>query len=200
MVNGAQQSGFPKEYMPIIAFGFPVALWFVLRRKKNVAAPKETVSLVNANGALYMLDGVNDILEVFAEKVTITPKRNASSILIRGMKGSKTIPFPSITAIQFREANPINGYIQFSILGGLESKGGVIAAIGDENSCFFTDKNNALARQIKDYIETQIFAAKTPGQAAPANLSDELHKLAKLNADGVLTDDEFQSAKKRLIS
>ena len=147
-----------------------------------------------------MLDGVNDILEVFAEKVTITPKRNASSILIRGMKGSKTIPFPSITAIQFREANPINGYIQFSILGGLESKGGVIAAIGDENSCFFTDKNNALARQIKDYIETQIFAAKTPGQAAPANLSDELHKLAKLNADGVLTDDEFQSAKKRLIS
>ncbi|WP_371354944.1 DUF4429 domain-containing protein, partial [Salmonella sp. M175] len=81
------------------------------------------------------LDGVNDTLEAFADKVTITPKRNAASILIRGMKGSKSIPYTSITAIQFREANPINGYIQFSILGGVESGGGFMAAIGDENSC-----------------------------------------------------------------
>ncbi|MFZ8458438.1 hypothetical protein ACO1MZ_14270, partial [Staphylococcus aureus] len=85
-----------------------------------------------------------------------TPKRNAASILIRGMKGSKSIPYTSITAIQFREANPINGYIQFSILGGVESGGGFMAAIGDENSCFFVEKSNTLAREIKDYIESRM--------------------------------------------
>jgi hypothetical protein len=55
--------------------------------------------------------------------------------------------------------------------------------------------------KIKDYIESQMQKLRNPNTSnqSSASLSSELEKLAELKNKGILTDDEFQSAKKRLL-
>ena len=147
-----------------------------------------------------MVDGA-EILMVYEDKVTITPK-GVLGFMTKGLKGTKTIPFVSITGIQFKEAGAVfSGYIQFTIPGGNESKGGVFSAASDENTFMFAEKkNNELAIKIKEYIESAVLKLRTPqAQTTAPNLTDELQKLAKLREQGILSDEEFQSAKKKLI-
>ena len=153
------------------------------------------------DGAIHTMKGVSEELAVFEDKVTITPK-GAMGFLVKGLKGTKTIPFYSISAIQFKEAGAVfSGYIQFSIPGGNESKGGVFAAASDENTFMFAGReNNAAALKIKEFIETGIRKLRGPQtNSDTTSLSDELQKLARLREQGILSDDEFQSAKRRLI-
>ncbi|MBK7393424.1 MAG: SHOCT domain-containing protein [Chloracidobacterium sp.] len=150
---------------------------------------------------IYSMKGVQDLLEVFEDRVTITPK-GVLGFLNKGMKGTKEIPFHSIVAVQFKESGSvISGYIQFTIPGGNESKGGVRAATKDENTFMFAGKaNNAIVIEIKNSIDSAVHKLRTPQSNQPAaSLPDELLKLAKLKEDGILSDEEFQAAKKRLI-
>lgn len=152
-------------------------------------------------GAVYTMKGVQDLLEVFEDRVSITPK-GVLGFLNKGVKGTKEIPFESIVAIQFKEAGTLfNGYLQFTIPGGNESRGGIFAAVKDENTFMFAHvNNNAMAREIKEHIDGAIRKSRVPQAAAPAvNLSDELQKLASLKQQGVLSDEEFQAAKKKLL-
>lgn len=151
--------------------------------------------------AVYTMKGVQDLLEVFEDRVTITPK-GVLGFLNKGIKGTKEIPFTSIVAVQFKEAGAVfSGYFQFTIPGGNESRGGIFAATKDENTFMFAHaKNNAMAKEIKEYINGAIRRSRTPQVAVPAiNLSDELQKLVQLKKQGVLSEDEFQAAKKKLI-
>ena len=64
----------------------------------------------------------------------------------------------------------------------------------------FAEKNNALAIEIKKYIDTAVGKLRTLQANSPTtNLSDELQKLAGLKEQGFLSDAEFHAAKKRLI-
>ncbi len=150
---------------------------------------------------LFTMKGVQDVLELYEDKVTITPKGFLGAIN-KGLKGTKTIPFSSITAIQFKKAGILSGYLQFTLPGGMESRGGVFDATKDENSFLFAGgKANEDAEKIKSYIEKQIQKLRNPviPKQDPTSLSSELEKLAELKSKGVLTDEEFQAAKKRLI-
>jgi hypothetical protein len=153
--------------------------------------------------AVFSMRGIQDLVEVFDDKVTIMPK-GVIGFLNKGLKGTKTIPFSSISAVQFKEAGVlVNGYLQFTIPGGRESRGGVFSATKDENTFMFRKKENALAIQIKEYIEAKTrelrVVQKTGGQAA-SSIPDEIQKLADLRDRGILSEQEFQSAKTRLIS
>ncbi len=57
--------------------------------------------------AIHTMRGVQDLLEVFEDKVTITPK-GVLGFLNKGLKGTKEIPFHSIVAIQIKEASTSN--------------------------------------------------------------------------------------------
>lgn len=151
--------------------------------------------------AIYTMKGVQDLLEVFDDRVTITPK-GVLGFLNKGIQGTKEIPFQSIVAVQFKEAGAVfSGYIQFTIPGGNENRGGVFNAAKDENTFMFAEKkNNALAIEIKTYIDSAVRKLRTPHADLPTiNLSDELQKLAVLKEQGILSDEEFQVAKKKLI-
>jgi len=155
----------------------------------------------NTMSAVHIMKGVQDILEVFEDRVTITPK-GVLGFLNKGIKGTKEIPFASVVAVQFKEAGAIfSGYLQFTIPGGNESRGGIFAATQDENTFMFAQaKNNAQAKEIKEYIDGSIRRSRAPQAAVPAtNLSDELLKLVQLREKGLLSEDEFQAAKKKLI-
>ena len=151
--------------------------------------------------AIYTMKGVQDLLEVFEDRVTITPK-GVLGFLNKGIKGTKEIPFRSIVAVQFKQAGALfSGYLQFTIPGGNESKGGIFAATKDENTFMFAHtKNNAQAKEIKEYIDEAIRRSQAPQTTLSAtSLSDELQKLAQLKDQGVLSEYEFQAAKKKLI-
>lgn len=201
----AQIAGMKEDQASAVAIVFLVGYWLWSKRKKKEPAqsPIQSASVPahahNPNGAPYVLKGVASVLEVHSDKFTITPTRGPLSLAVQGLKGTKSIPFSSITSIQLKEAGVVRGYIQFGIHGGIESRGGIMAATTDENTVFFTQKENGLAREIRDYIESRMTELRAPKVASVVNIADELQKLAALNAQGVLSDAEFAAAKKRLI-
>lgn len=150
---------------------------------------------------IYTMEESGGVLHVYDDRVSITPM-GLIGFLSKGLKGTKTIPFHSITAIQFKEAGLMKGYIQFTIPGGNESHGGVLAAASDENTFVFDETNSNKAIVIKNFIESKIREIRTSQSMKPATVSlgDELTKLAALKTQGLLTDEEFQAAKKRLLS
>lgn len=148
--------------------------------------------------AIYTMKGVGELLEVYEDKVAITPK-GMMGFLVKGLKGTKTIPFFSITAIQFKKSGLVSGYLQFTVPGGIESRGGAFAAAADENTFMFKG-HNELALEIKDYIEKRIQELHNPQViSSGSSVSDELQKLADMKAEGILSEEEFRTAKKRLL-
>ncbi|MBI4244010.1 MAG: SHOCT domain-containing protein [Planctomycetes bacterium] len=148
--------------------------------------------------AVYAMQGVGEVLEVFEDKLTITPE-GIPGFMSKGLKGTKTIPFSSISAIQFKESGLMSGYLQFTIPGGNENEGGVFAAVFDENTFMFAG-NNILAIEIKNYIESRIQSFKSSRVSSHNSMVEELTRLSELKEKGVLTEDEFKKAKQKLIS
>lgn len=63
---------------------------------------------------VYTMKGNGDFLEVYEDKVTITPK-GVLGFLGKGLQGAKTIPFFSITGIRFKETGLVAGYLHFTV-------------------------------------------------------------------------------------
>lgn len=121
--------------------GISFFIFFTRKANRKDKIIKVSSALKANPDAKFVLDGTQDVLEIFESKLIITPKQKLTVIINKGLKGSKTIPFKSISSIQLKEAvNNINGYIQFGVLGGNESRGGIFAAVLDENTCMFDKK------------------------------------------------------------
>lgn len=122
--------------------------------------------------------------------------------MTQGLAGAKTIPMGSIMSVQFKEGNMlVNGFIQFGIMGGRESTGGVFNATQDENTVMIKAADNAKAREIKDYIEAIVLNRSNNSgtviqQASPA---EELKKFKELLDSGIISQDEFDAKKKQLL-
>lgn len=137
---------------------------------------------------------------VYEDKIVIE-RKGFKAFITQGMKGGKTIPFSSLTSIQFKPAGTItNGYIQFGVLGGVECKGGALAAGYDENTVFFQKKNSELANNIKEFLEKKIAEKNNPAPTIQQTSSaDELKKFKDLLDSGVITQEEFDAKKKQLL-
>lgn len=137
---------------------------------------------------IHRIVSADYILEVFDDKVSISPKGLMKAF---SLKGTKTIPFASINAIEFREAGSfIIGNLQFSVAGNDDK------TIGENLFTFAKDKN-AAAIQAKDFIESKMKEGRKP--QSKMNISDDLQKLVQLRNQGDLSDEEFVAAKKKLM-
>lgn len=125
-------------------------------------------------------------------------------------KGEKKIPLASITATQWKPAGAVvNGFIQFTIAGGVERRSSfgkqTTDAGSDENSVVFTRKQMPAFEKLREAIDGAIMerhlsvAALHYPPPAAASQADELGKMAALHQSGVLSDDEFAAAKARLL-
>ena len=151
--------------------------------------------------SVYKVLGIDTDLEIFDDKVTITPK-GMLGFLNKGLKGTKTIPFTSITAVQHKRAGFMSGYLQFTLPGAIESRGGLLAAVEDENTFVFRSSENEIIEEIRNFVEQKISEAKSPRAAAvtvSANPVDELVKLAKLKTEGLLSEEEYAKAKQKVL-
>jgi hypothetical protein len=162
--------------------------------------------MTSAPSPLIEMKGVSELIQCFERHIAITPK-GVLGFMAKGMKGTKELPYRSIVAVQFKEAGAVfSGYLQFTISGGNESKGGVFSAAADENTFMFAEKkNNPQALAIKQFIDDRVqeFHQPRPASASPApalSFADELVKLATLHQNGMLSPEEFAAAKTKLIS
>lgn len=102
------------------------------------------------------IDGVGGQLTLTKKRVIIE-RKGKLAFITHGMSGTKEIPIKNITAVQFKSASlGINGFIQFSILGSNESKGGILDATSDENTVTFSKSSEPNFREIKRYIDSII--------------------------------------------
>ena len=123
-------------------------------------------------------------------------RKGVMSAMSHGLKGAKSIPFKNITNIQLKEAGLTSGYLQFGMLGSLESKGGVLRATSDENTIMFVKKDQDKIIALKNYIESKMNQEESTNQLSAA---DEIAKFKKLLDDGVLTQEEFDKKKAELL-
>lgn len=87
---------------------------------------------------LCELKGVNGQLELYDDKLVIRRKDFLSKMSQGFFKGEKTIYLDQIAGIRVKPGTMFtNGYIQFILPGGLESKRGMPDAAQDENKVFF---------------------------------------------------------------
>jgi DNA-directed RNA polymerase subunit RPC12/RpoP len=175
--------------------------WSGERKKQQDENQSRVEMEERERGILFSMTGIGDRLEVFDDRLTISPN-GVMGLLTKGLKGKKTIPFASIRATQFKEAGAVfSGFLQFSILGGVESTGGLFAAAKDENTFMFAhEKNNSKASQIMEFIESKTRELQSPKSTPRSdNLADQLQSLSKLKDQGILSEEEFLKAKAKLI-
>lgn len=87
-------------------------------------------------------------------------KRDHFDRIFNKLSGNKTIPYRTITAVQFKKAGIFsgNGYLQLTILGGQETHGGAASAKHDENTITFTFADNARFAEAKSFIEQKLIS------------------------------------------
>jgi hypothetical protein len=147
---------------------------------------------------LYQAHGITGSILCWRDRVVIRKKGWPY-----GTKSDKSIPIRSIGAVQFKVPSMTSGFLQIAYSGSSESKGGVFNAAQDENTVMFVKKDLHAFQTVKGFIEFQQNKLNEPSApaaaAAPASLADELTKLATLRDQGILTPDEFDAQKARLL-
>ncbi len=155
-------------------------------------------------GCLMYMAGANGTIALYQDRITIK-RRGIRGALGHGFfQGEKDILISSITAVQLKKAGPVLvGYIQFSVLGGVEAKKGLNEATSDENTVTFDLGSNKLAEAIKNKIYE--LKSRPVGYAEPVKEvikpsgADELLKYKQLLDAGILTQEEFDEIKKKIL-
>lgn len=139
-------------------------------------------------------------------KITIT-RPGFISKFSHGFTGDKTILIKDISAVQFKPVGIARGYLQFVFVGSREAKSGIIRGERNENIIYFdsgfnNDKINKNAKEIKDYIENYNIKASQNSITNIYNSTDKYDKLAKIKKlldDGVLSKEEFEKEKQKIL-
>ena len=147
----------------------------------------------------YSLKGANGSLYVYEDRVEI--KRDVFGAMSQGNANDKMIPLDLIVDIDFKKGTVLkNGYIRFGVIGGKETKAGVLNATQDENTVMIKMANNEDAHRIAKYIEDILIKRKN-AKPAPQQVSvaDEIIKFKELLDAGVITQEEFTVKKRELL-
>lgn len=125
------------------------------------------------------------------------------SKLSHGFSGDKTIMINQISAVQIKKAGMARGYIQFILAGTREAKSGILGS-KDENIIYFDSafKNkevNANAEEIKKYIEQYNSNIYNQNIVKEDDKYDKLIKLKKLLDDSVISQEEFENEKTKIL-
>lgn len=139
-------------------------------------------------------------LEISGNNVVIR-KRGVAHTLASGLNGDRAIAISTITAVQFRKGDWISpGYILFSYAGSKPFRGGIIEATQDPDAFIFEKALNEQVEQFKNKVGEIMRSPKPISPSVSSGLSDELMKLATMKENGILTEAEFEAAKKKLLS
>lgn len=169
---------------------------------RNIKKIMQKRGLLSTN-VIAAAEGINGQIILTDNGIIIGREGLGGKIFSGYTKGEKFISYKSITGVQFKEPGMTWGYIQLTLPGGIESRGGSWDASKDENTVTFEKPNLENFRRIRSIIEEKqgLGSAQMPiTQAAPrTGIAEELTKLAALKNDGAITEEEFVQLKKDLF-
>jgi hypothetical protein len=149
------------------------------------------------------LNGVNGQLDIFENKLTIKRKGMMAKMTQGFFAGEKDIFYGQIGSVKVKWGTVLtNGFIQLAPTGGIEHKRGLTKQTQDENTVMFRKSANEHVAKIKDYVEGRIAngaAGQGVGGGAQPSVADELLKFADLRAKGIVSEEQFQAAKAKLL-
>lgn len=112
----------------------------------------------------------------------------------------KSFYFNQITSVDLR-TGLFGGHIQLTIPESTEIKGDMAQA---ENAVTFTTNYKERIKYVANLIRERIQSSQNPSHinqdTSGASLVDQINELAKLKQQGILSEEEFQIAKKKLLS
>ncbi|MFF2385173.1 DUF4429 domain-containing protein [Streptomyces sp. NPDC058108] len=151
---------------------------------------------VSGQGGQIQFDG---------QYVTITRKGFLARATVG--KGEKRLHISQIAGVQWKPAGAmVNGFIQFTVPGGNERRSAfgsqTTNAAKDENSVVFTKKQMPEFEKLRAALDAAIAAHHAPPAppAAAGSVADELAKLGALREQGLLSPEEFEQQKARLLA
>jgi hypothetical protein len=146
------------------------------------------------------ITSVKDELEICGDYVVIR-RRGAANAMALGINGERSIAIATITSIQLKTAGWLPGYILFSYAGSKPFRGGIVEATQDPDAFIFEKAKNDEVTEFKRKLEGIMLALRSQVSEQSSNsLSAELLKLAGMKDQGILSEAEFEAAKKKLLS
>jgi Short C-terminal domain len=159
-------------------------------------------SLQKSKANRMKIVSINNELELADDNVIIR-RHGVAHAMAAGLTGERMIPISTLTAIQLKLGvwwSP--GFILFSYAGSKPFMGGIIEATQDPDAFIFQKELNDEVSTFKAKVEKILRDSK---QAASSNkisgtITDELRKLAEFKQQGILSQEEFDAAKKKLLT
>jgi Short C-terminal domain len=159
--------------------------------------------LQKTKGRKIKIVSINNELELADDSIIIR-RHGVAHAMAAGLTGERIIPISTITAIQLKLGvwwSP--GFILFSYAGSKPFMGGIIEATQDPDAFIFQKELNDEVSAFKVAVEKILRESKQRASSTPnssGTLTDEIRKLADLKQQGVLSQEEFEAAKKKLFA
>ncbi len=154
--------------------------------------------------------GQNGIIIVYDECVAISRKSFGGFISQGGFAGERKYFYKDITSIEYKKPTFVaNGYFKVLTAGSVETnaKVGILSSsmdsMKDQNTVILRAFNKKVGEEtdkIYELVMEKISDAKKGSTVQSSSKMDELKKLGELKASGVLTDEEFQKEKEKLLN
>ena len=158
-----------------------------------------------AVGLIYDLQGVRGrYIKVYDNRAILTVKAGLGSFITGNVSdGEKTIYYKDCIGIQFKESGFQIGYIQLETASRMMNMSQ--NNFFNENTFTFDTsvQTNEKMREVADYIRSRVESYKNGSAEQPVvaqvSVADELKKFKELLDMGVITQEEFDAQKKRLL-
>lgn len=159
---------------------------------------------------LMRLKATNGTIVAYEDKVVIARKGFGAFAMQGGFQGDRTIYYKDLSSIEYKKPGLVNGYIQFLFPGSLNSSAKVgfmgtsRQSAKDPNTVILRAFNKNTPRESEKLYKlllSKIEEYKSPAVVTTSSVSgaEELEKLALLKEKGVITKEEFEKAKAKII-
>jgi len=170
-----------------------IVVVLIKRKKKNEPEDLELYPIIK---------GTTNQVELLEDSIRIT--KFASSF---SAARTKIVNFSDITSVEIKDPGSIvAGYIQFSISGQISPNtrmsltGGTFDAVQDENSVVFTGAGNLETAKMFQGKINSLKNKRSQPIAAEQSTASELIKFKELLDAGLISKDEFDEQKKKILN
>ncbi|AQY22991.1 SHOCT domain-containing protein [Riemerella anatipestifer] len=157
------------------------------------------------------LKGQNGKLIVYSDGIVISRETFGGFISQGGASGERKYFYKGIDAIEYKKPSIwSNGYIKILTAGTIDTNakvglfGSSLKSAKDQNTLILRAWGKSFADEtesVYNLIMKKISEAKQDTlNVSPSSKMDELKKLGDLKASGILTEEEFQREKERILN
>ncbi len=175
--------------------------------EENLVGLNENIGPFEGQDLVYKIDGVRGRhIDIYMDKVVITTKVTIGSLLTNNATdGEKTVYYADCIGVQFKQSKFAIGYLQLETASS--NGNNKHSNFWDENSFTFdtTVISNVKMLEVAEFVKSRVDAVKrgtnTYTQSNNSvSVADELLKLKQLLDMGVLSQEEFDLQKNKLLN